>query len=111
MDWTLMKIYAEPSVTPLCISMSLKSFQRKSDQLAWGSLSSDSLPVSSHHMFAKRMLANMEKATLILLQTAPMGFQNVGWKYYLVIICWSAFFIPGQSPLPSMATCTYLTLC
>lgn len=35
-------------------------------------------------------------ATLILLQTAPMGFGNVGWKYYLVIICWSAFFIPGM---------------
>jgi hypothetical protein len=35
-------------------------------------------------------------ATLILLQTAPMGFGNVGWKYYLVIICWSAFFIPGK---------------
>ncbi|CAI7646981.1 unnamed protein product [Penicillium bialowiezense] len=33
-------------------------------------------------------------ATLILLQTAPMGFGNVGWKYYLVIICWSIFFIP-----------------
>lgn len=25
-----------------------------------------------------------------------MGFNNVGWKYYLVIICWSAFFIPGR---------------
>lgn len=25
-----------------------------------------------------------------------MGFNNVGWKYYLVIICWSAFFIPGK---------------
>ena len=35
-------------------------------------------------------------ATLILLQTAPMGFGNVGWKYYLVIICWSVFFIPGK---------------
>ncbi|KAJ5149074.1 hypothetical protein N7448_000652 [Penicillium atrosanguineum] len=33
-------------------------------------------------------------ATLILLETAPMGFNNAGWKYYLVIICWSAFFIP-----------------
>ncbi|KAE8328868.1 general substrate transporter [Aspergillus sergii] len=33
-------------------------------------------------------------ATLILLQTAPMGFNNAGWKYYLVIICWSAVFIP-----------------
>lgn len=25
-----------------------------------------------------------------------MGFNAVGWKYYLVIICWSAFFIPGK---------------
>ncbi|EEH05293.1 sugar transporter [Histoplasma capsulatum G186AR] len=33
-------------------------------------------------------------STIILLQTAPIGFANVGWKYYLVIICWSAFFIP-----------------
>lgn len=23
-----------------------------------------------------------------------MGFAAAGWKYYLVIICWSAFFIP-----------------
>lgn len=27
-----------------------------------------------------------------------MGFTAVGWKYYLVIICWSAFFIPGKIP-------------
>ncbi|KAF2138392.1 uncharacterized protein K452DRAFT_290976 [Aplosporella prunicola CBS 121167] len=33
-------------------------------------------------------------ATLVLLQTAPTGFAEVGWKYYLVIICWSVFFIP-----------------
>ncbi|OOF94283.1 hypothetical protein ASPCADRAFT_149617 [Aspergillus carbonarius ITEM 5010] len=33
-------------------------------------------------------------ATIILLQTAPTGFDNVGWKFYLVIICWSTFFIP-----------------
>ncbi|ODV89448.1 hypothetical protein CANCADRAFT_26892 [Tortispora caseinolytica NRRL Y-17796] len=33
-------------------------------------------------------------SALILLQTAPIGFANVGWKYYLVIIIWSAFFIP-----------------
>ncbi|QKX55928.1 uncharacterized protein TRUGW13939_03027 [Talaromyces rugulosus] len=33
-------------------------------------------------------------ATLVLLQTAPIGIQNVGWKYYLVIICWCIFFIP-----------------
>lgn len=41
-------------------------------------------------------LANLT-ATLILLQTAPMGFNNAGWKYYLVIICWSAAFIPGET--------------
>ena len=28
------------------------------------------------------------------MQTAPTGFAEVGWKYYLVIICWSVFFIP-----------------
>jgi hypothetical protein len=33
-------------------------------------------------------------STLILLQTAPIGFVNVGWKYYLVIIVWCIFFIP-----------------
>ncbi|KAL1983462.1 hypothetical protein VTN96DRAFT_10283 [Rasamsonia emersonii] len=33
-------------------------------------------------------------ATIILLQTAPIGFNNVGWKYYLVIICWSVVFLP-----------------
>ncbi|EPE09518.1 mfs sugar transporter [Ophiostoma piceae UAMH 11346] len=33
-------------------------------------------------------------ATLVLLQTAPMGFQNAGWKYYLVIIIWCIVFIP-----------------
>lgn len=38
-------------------------------------------------------------ATIILLQTAPMGFNNAGWKYYLVIICFSAAFIPGMHPL------------
>jgi hypothetical protein len=33
-------------------------------------------------------------STLILLQTAPTGFANVGWKYYLVIIVWCIVFIP-----------------
>jgi hypothetical protein len=33
-------------------------------------------------------------STLILLQTAPIGFVHVGWKYYLVIIVWCIFFIP-----------------
>ncbi|KAK1144416.1 hypothetical protein N8T08_005569 [Aspergillus melleus] len=33
-------------------------------------------------------------ATIILLQVAPMGFNNAGWKFYLLIICWSAVFIP-----------------
>lgn len=27
-----------------------------------------------------------------------MGFNAVGWKYYLVIICWSAFFVPSKPP-------------
>ncbi|KAH7077809.1 general substrate transporter [Paraphoma chrysanthemicola] len=33
-------------------------------------------------------------SSIILLQTAPIGFVKVGWKYYLVIIIWSALFIP-----------------
>jgi hypothetical protein len=33
-------------------------------------------------------------STIILLQTAPIGMNNVGWKYYLVIIVWCIFFIP-----------------
>lgn len=36
----------------------------------------------------------MSLATIILLQTAPIGFAAVGWKYFLVVICWSAAFIP-----------------
>lgn len=33
-------------------------------------------------------------STIILLQTAPIGMNNVGWKYYLVIIVWCIVFIP-----------------
>lgn len=33
-------------------------------------------------------------ATIILLQTAPIGFAAVGWKYFLLVICWSVAFIP-----------------
>lgn len=33
-------------------------------------------------------------STIILLQTAPIGFVHVGWKYYLVIIVWCIVFIP-----------------
>lgn len=33
-------------------------------------------------------------STIILLQTAPIGFAQVGWKYYLVIIVWCIVFIP-----------------
>jgi hypothetical protein len=33
-------------------------------------------------------------STIILLQTAPIGIVNVGWKYYLVIIIWCIVFIP-----------------
>ena len=28
------------------------------------------------------------------MQTAPIGFAAVGWKYFLVVICWSVFFLP-----------------
>jgi MFS family permease len=34
-------------------------------------------------------------ATIILLQTAPIGFNAVGWKYFLLVICWSVLFIPA----------------
>lgn len=33
-------------------------------------------------------------STIILLQTAPIGMVNIGWKYYFVIIIWCIFFIP-----------------
>ena len=36
-------------------------------------------------------------ATIILLQTAPIGFAKVGWKYFLVVICWCIVFIPSKS--------------
>ncbi|PQE15754.1 sugar transporter protein [Rutstroemia sp. NJR-2017a BBW] len=36
------------------------------------------------------------------LQTAPIGFVNVGWKYYFVIIAWCIFFIPSKSTFASM---------
>jgi hypothetical protein len=38
-------------------------------------------------------------ATIILLQTAPIGFAQVGWKYFLVVICWCIVFIPGVQTL------------
>ncbi len=33
-------------------------------------------------------------STIILLQTAPIGFAQVVWKYFLVVICWCAVFLP-----------------
>ncbi|KAF2466989.1 general substrate transporter [Lindgomyces ingoldianus] len=33
-------------------------------------------------------------ATIILLQTAPIGFAKIEWKYYLVIIVWCMVYIP-----------------
>ncbi|KAK5048527.1 hypothetical protein LTR84_005617 [Exophiala bonariae] len=33
-------------------------------------------------------------STIILLQTAPIGMVAIGWKYYLVIICWCIVFLP-----------------
>jgi hypothetical protein len=35
-------------------------------------------------------------STIILLQTAPIGFAEVGWKYFLVIICWCIIFLPSK---------------
>ena len=35
------------------------------------------------------------QATIILLQTAPIGFAEVGWKYFLVVIVWSVLFVPA----------------
>lgn len=37
--------------------------------------------------------------SLVLLQTAPIGFEQVGWKYYLVLICSIAVFIPCEQSL------------
>lgn len=33
-------------------------------------------------------------ATIILLQTAPIGINEVGWKYYLVIVVWCIVYLP-----------------
>ncbi|EHY58279.1 hypothetical protein HRR83_004862 [Exophiala dermatitidis] len=33
-------------------------------------------------------------ATIILLQTAPIGINDVGWKYYLVIVAWCIVYLP-----------------
>jgi len=33
-------------------------------------------------------------STIILLETAPIGFAAVDWKYFLLVICWSVVFIP-----------------
>ncbi|KAH6661162.1 general substrate transporter [Truncatella angustata] len=33
-------------------------------------------------------------ATIILLQTAPLAFASVGWRFFLLIICWSIVFVP-----------------
>ncbi|POR36855.1 Putative MFS sugar transporter [Tolypocladium paradoxum] len=32
--------------------------------------------------------------TIVLLQTAPMGINQAGWKYYLAIVAWCIAFIP-----------------
>jgi len=38
-----------------------------------------------------------------LHQSAPIGFVNIGWKYYFVIIVWTAFYILGIFPIfPSL---------
>lgn len=57
----------------------------------------DSLQVSIHakaFTFTQQSLT-IVTATIILLQSAPIGFNAVGWKYFLLIICWSALFVPA----------------
>lgn len=66
--------------------------------MAWVSRCSASLLVSLH-LCSYEAPSLTCAATLILLETAPIGFNNVGWKYYLLIICWSVFFIPGKFPI------------
>lgn len=46
------------------------------------------------HFLCSVLPADGPSATIILLQTAPIGFAEVSWKYFLVVICWSAIFIP-----------------
>jgi hypothetical protein len=41
------------------------------------------------------MISLNQLATIILLQSAPIGFNAVGWKYFLLVICWSVLFIPA----------------
>lgn len=48
-------------------------------------------------------------ATIILLQTAPIGFATVGWKYFLVVICWCAVFLPGKCRSRCVQSTTGLT--
>lgn len=47
-------------------------------------------------------------ATVILLEAAPMAFQNIGYKFWIILICltglyavWVYFFLPEVSlPVP-----------
>ena len=41
-------------------------------------------------------------ATIILLQTAPIGFAEVGWRYFLVVIVWCIFFLPSMLAVSSV---------
>lgn len=66
----------------------------------FGQFACKSDPALSHPTLGATKLT--APATLILLQTAPIGFANSGWKYYLVIILWSAFFIPGKLHFPGL---------
>lgn len=94
---------AEPSVIHPCTFTFLKSSPLKSVLLAWDGLFSGSLPVSGFFFLFPLTILLTVAATIILLETAPMGFNNVGWKYYLVIICWSAAFIPGRPDRSSVS--------
>lgn len=45
------------------------------------------------YILVPHRLTCLPAATIILLQTAPIGFAAVGWKYFLLVICWSVFFV------------------
>lgn len=56
---------------------------------------SEIFPTEIRSMGMSFSLLGQFTSTIILLQTAPIGFAEVGWKYFLLVICWSVVFIPA----------------
>ena len=74
--------------------MSRKSFPLRSDQLVSDGPSLANLQVSNITSHILPIMLTLP-ATIILLQSAPIGFNAVGWKYFLLVIVWSVLFIPA----------------